>query len=285
MPDILVAGYGVMTRGILPHLLHEEGFSVSLTSRHLTTPPHPHVRLTQRADLERADIILGCFENDAASRDFWTSPHVIEMIARTKPVCIEMSTLSPSWIISWHDHISDGGGVSVECPVTGSRPGAEEGTLSAFVYESAQDERTEKTLNTFTQHRYSFGSPGHPTRFKLVYNAWGATLLHTLTAFVPTLRQTLGSDFDQAARILSSDGWMSLVCTSKLDRMIEARFDSADFALRNMVKDLQYAREVIPSPNPLLDLVHASFAEAQAMHGGDADFSAVTKTRTEGRIS
>ncbi|MFH9690907.1 NAD(P)-binding domain-containing protein [Streptomyces sp. NPDC017413] len=290
MIEVLVVGYGVMTRGILPHLLRNGEMSVFLMSRHLTSPPYPEVRLIQETDLEslgdsgvdaeltvcRPDVVLGCFENDAASRDFWTSPHVTAAIARNGSACIEMSTLSPAWIDAWHGHIRKAGGVAVECPVTGSRSGAAEGTLSAFVHQSVADARVETVLNTFTRQRYSFGTAGHPTRFKLVYNAWGAALLHSLTAFVPALRTTLADDFDVAARILSSDGWMSLVCASKLDRMVESRFGDPDFALRHMVKDLRYARGVLPEPNPLLDLVHDSFAQALAVHGDEADYTAVT---------
>ncbi|ORT57219.1 NAD(P)-binding domain-containing protein [Streptomyces sp. CB03238] len=280
MLDVLVVGYGLMTRGILPHLLRREELSVSLMSRHLTSPPYPEVRLVRAAELERPDAILGCFEDDDASRDFWTSPHVTEAVARGHSACIEMSTLSPSWIDAWHGHIRESGGVAVECPVTGSRSGAADGTLSAFVHQSAYDARVETVLNAFTRQRYSFGSAGHPTRFKLVYNAWGAALLHSLTAFVPTLRTVLDDDFDVAARILSSDGWMAPVCASKLDRMVESRFDDPDFALRHMVKDLRYAHDVLPPPHPLLDLVHDSFTRALSAHGGDADYTAVTGTGT-----
>jgi 3-hydroxyisobutyrate dehydrogenase-like beta-hydroxyacid dehydrogenase len=284
MLDVLVAGYGVMTRGILPHLVGTPGMSVSLISRHLTEPPHPGVRLVQEADLSapstasrcRPDAIIGCFEDDTASRDFWTSAPVGAAIARSGAACMEMSTLSPTWIDSWHAYVRDQGGISVECPVTGSRPGATGGTLSAFLYQSDQDARATQILDAFTRHRYTFATAGHPTRFKLIYNAWGATLLHSLTAFVPALRATLGDDFDTAARIVSSDGWMSLVCASKLDRMLEARFDDPDFALRHMVKDLNHAREIVPAPHPLLDLVHGSYAHALSVHGGDADYTAVT---------
>ncbi|MFF5933300.1 NAD(P)-binding domain-containing protein [Streptomyces sp. NPDC012508] len=286
MLDVLVVGYGVMTRGILPHLLRAQDLSVSLMSRHLSEPPHPEVRLMQEGDLTpsaqaaapgyRPDVILGCFEDDTASRDFWTSGPVGAVIARSGAACIEMSTLSPTWIDAWHALVRETGGVSVECPVTGSRDGATGGTLSAFLYQSVQDARAERVLETFTQLRYTFAAAGHPTRFKLVYNAWGASLLHSLAAFVPTLRRTLGDDFDVAARIISNDGWMSLVCASKLDRMVEARFDDPDFALRHMVKDLTYAHEIIPAPHHLLDLVHSSYVDALSAHGGDADYTAVT---------
>ncbi|GGT16030.1 NAD-binding protein [Streptomyces purpureus] len=93
---------------------------------------------------------------------------------------------------------------------------------------------------------------------------------------MPTLRQVLGDDFDVAGDIITGDGWMSLVCASKLDRMVEERFDDPDFALRHMIKDLGYAQEVLGPSHELLDLVHRSFAQAASVYGGDADYTAVT---------
>jgi transposase len=46
------------------------------------------------------------------------------------------------------------------CPVTGSRSGAEAGTLSAFVYSSADDHRARRVLDTFVATRYDFRVPG-----------------------------------------------------------------------------------------------------------------------------
>ncbi|MER6047741.1 hypothetical protein K2224_37785 (plasmid) [Streptomyces sp. BHT-5-2] len=273
-----MAGYGVITSGIIRQLLHSGEMSVSLLSRHLTTPPHPGVRLVTEAEVpaSRPDVILGCFEDDVRSREFWTSPSTTAATVASGAGCIEMSTLSPAWIDEWHIRIRGSGGVSVECPVTGSRSGAANGTLSAFLYRSADDPRSEQVLRACTRQRYTFRTSGHPTRFKLVYNAWGAALLHSLKAFVPTLRAALGEDFDVAGEIVKSNGWMSLVCASKLDRMVEERFDDPDFALRHMVKDLRYAHDVIGDSNDLLDLVYRSYVQAESIHGGAADYTAVT---------
>jgi hypothetical protein len=51
------------------------------------------------------------------------------------------------------------------------------------------------------------------------------------------MRDLLADDFEVARRIVTSDGWMALVCASKLDRMLGEQFESPDFALRHMVAD------------------------------------------------
>jgi 3-hydroxyisobutyrate dehydrogenase len=276
MMRVLVSGYGVMTSGLVPHLARLPDTSVALLSRHQLTSPCPGVEVVTVEDViaAPADVVLGCFESDERSRAFWTTPQVRDGVAEANAACIEMSTLSHPWVLEWHDLLASTGGISIESPVTGSRPGATDGTLSAFVYESAKDARADRVLGAFTRKRYRFGTAGNPTRFKLVYNAWGAALLHTLAAFVPTLYSGLTDDFDVAREILKSDGWMSLVCASKLDRMTSSDFSDPDFALRHMVKDLRYSQKIL-GDNDLIALVLAAFLRTQEIHGGDVDFTAV----------
>lgn len=284
MINVLVAGYGVMTRGIIPHIVRKADARVFLTSRHLRTAP-PGVNLLSLDGLAHTppDVILGCFESDERSREFWTDPCVLEAVARSSAACIEMSTVTPDWIQEWHALIGGRGGTTAECPVTGSKPGATSGTLSAFLYESTQDPRTSQVLGTFVKKKYHFSAPGNPARFKLVYNAWGAALLHTLTAFVPTLQDELAEDFAVAAEIVQGDGWMSLVAASKLGRMVTQDYTDPDFALTNMVKDLRYARSVLGEGNPLVNLVYQAFLNAESTYGETVDYTAVTgeKNREE----
>ncbi|MCX5256832.1 NAD-binding protein [Streptomyces canus] len=279
MNRVLVSGYGVMTRGILPHIASAPDTSVALLSRHQTVPPCPGVTVTALEDAPalRPHVILGCFENDERSQDFWTSPAIRRSVEDQGSCCIEISTLSIDRIAAWHDEIRLLGGTSVESPVTGSRPGAASGVLSAFVYESGKDPRATAVMDTFVRKRYEFTAPGNPTAFKLVYNAWGAAMLHTLAAFVPTLHSHLGADFDIASDIVTSDGWMSLVCASRLGRMMTKDYGDPDFALAHMVKDLRYAHDILGDSNALLNLVYEQFTAALASHGGHVDYTAVTE--------
>ncbi|MEU9147275.1 NAD(P)-binding domain-containing protein [Streptomyces sp. NPDC048349] len=277
MINVLVAGYGVMTRGVIPHIVQKASGEVFLMSRHLNSPP-PGVTMKKTSELQDAppDVILGCFESDGRSKEFWTTPEVLAAVARRGIVCIEMSTLTPGWVEDWHELIRRNGGSTVECPVTGSKVGAANGALSAFLYESEPDPRAAQVLDTFVKKKYHFSAPGNPARFKLVYNAWGAALLHTLTAFIPTLQDELAEDFGVAADIVTGDGWMSLVAASKLERMIDQDFGDPDFALKYMLKDLRYARGVLGESNSLVNLVYQTFLNAESIYGGSADYTAVT---------
>ncbi|MFJ6780861.1 NAD(P)-binding domain-containing protein [Streptomyces yangpuensis] len=281
MIHVLVSGYGVMTRGIIPHLARQPGITVSLLSRHQTTPPCPGVATVAPDNVSTVspDVIIGCFEDEERSHEFWTNPQLQRLISERHTSCIEMSTLSHGWAVKWHEVMASLGATSVESPVTGSRVGAANGSLSAFVYQSAPDIAVDRVLDAFISKRYEFHAPGNATRFKLVYNAWGAAILHSLTAFVPTLESILGDDFDVAADVVKNDGWMAPVCASKLDRMIDQKYDDPDFAIKHMVKDLRYARDVLGTSNELLNMVSQAFVAAEKIHGGSADYTAVTAAK------
>ncbi|MET8622748.1 NAD(P)-binding domain-containing protein [Kitasatospora sp. NPDC004669] len=235
---IVVAGYGALTSGILPHLAALPETRVVLTSRHLARTPDTAIPLITPAEItgHHPDLILGCFENDASSRDFWTHEHVTGAITERRAACIELSTISPERAMQWHDEIAALGGTPWECPVTGSRPGARSGTLSAFVYAAAPHDIADRALAAFTRNRYQFTSPGNPARFKLIFNAWGAALLHASGAFARCLPPHLGADYPVAAQIVTSDGWMAALAAQKLPRIEERAYGEPDFAVRHMIK-------------------------------------------------
>ncbi|MGF1427094.1 NAD(P)-binding domain-containing protein [Kitasatospora sp. LaBMicrA B282] len=273
---IVVAGYGAMTSGILPHLTAMPDTRVHLTSRHLSESPHEAVTLITSAAITDAapNVLIGCFEDDEHSCAFWSDQHVAAALARHRPTCIELSTITPERAEQWQQEISALGSLAWECPVTGSRPGARAGTLSAFLYAPGHSPAAERALDAFTHRRYRFTQPGNPARFKLIFNAWGATLLHAAGVFARTLPAHLGEDFPVAATIVTSDGWMATLADQKLDRITSSTYGDPDFALHHMVKDLRYARQLLGDLPPLAAVLEA-FEDAQARHGAYADFTAV----------
>ncbi|GEB57146.1 NAD(P)-binding domain-containing protein [Streptomyces gardneri] len=274
--SILVAGYGTLTSGIVPHLLSLPDTALTVASRHLTATPDPRATLIHpdAVGTTAPDVIIGCFADDEHSRAFWQHPRTTHVLADHRPACIELSTITPTWAEQWHLLLQDHGALPVECPVTGSRPGAIAGTLTAFLYSSAMDERAERVLGTFTRNRHRFTAPGHPARFKLVYNAWGATILHSLGVYAPLLPPLLGDDSATATEIITTDGWMSVIASTKLHRIHRDDYSDPDFTATHMAKDLRYARELL-GRLPLLECTLKAFEETVKHSGPYADFTAV----------
>ncbi|GAA1944374.1 NAD(P)-binding domain-containing protein [Kitasatospora viridis] len=273
---VVVAGYGVITAGILPHLAALPSLRVALTSRHLDRAPHGQVPLISPDDIPagRPRVIVGCFEDDTRSRGFWGHPKVVAAIRAERPACIELSTITPDQAVRWHHEVTALGGAAWECPVTGSRPAAEAGTLSAFLHASGPSTAADEVLAAFTRNRYEFGRPGNPARFKLVFNAWGASLLHAAAVFARCLPDLLGPDYPTAAKVVTSDGWMAALADQKLHRIVSRAYEDPDFAVHHMVKDLRYARALLGDLPPLAAALDA-FVAAEELHGPYADFTAV----------
>ncbi|MFE6052645.1 NAD(P)-binding domain-containing protein [Kitasatospora sp. NPDC056446] len=278
--SIVVAGYGALTSGILPHLAALPDTRVALTSRHLAQAPHPTISLITPAELaaRSPDLILGCFETDTRHQVFWADRHVTTAVTEHRPACLDLSTISPERAERWHQEITALGGLPWECPVTGSRPGARAGILSAFLHAPAPHETAERALLAFTRHRYRFTAPGNPARFKLIFNAWGATLLYAAGEFARQLPLRLGADYPEAARIVTTDGWMATLAAQKLHRITERSYEEPDFSVHHMIKDLHYARDLL-GDLPLLTAALNAFTEAESRHGPYADFTAVADTR------
>ncbi|MFF1560941.1 NAD(P)-binding domain-containing protein [Streptomyces sp. NPDC058279] len=265
-----------MTAEIIPHLTDLPNTHITIASRHLKSPP-PHTDLIRPHDIApaRPDIVIGCFTDDEVSRSFWNHPQARAAITTRRATCIELSTISPGWAEAWHDHISEAGGLPVECPVTGSRPGAHTGTLTGFLHTpTALDGRDRCVLDAFIARRFHFSRPGNPARFKLIFNAWGAALLHCLGVFARELPEHLGGDYPTAAEAITSVGWMAQLAAAKLDRIERADYSDPDFAVRHMLKDLGLAQDLL-GDLPLISSTVAAYADAAAAHGPWADFTAV----------
>ncbi|MFK0016257.1 NAD(P)-binding domain-containing protein [Streptomyces sp. NPDC091027] len=273
---ILVAGHGAITAGILPHLTGLTGTHVTIASRHLKQAP-PGTVLIRPDDIApaRPDIVIGAFADDDASRAFWEHPRTRATVTAHGSTCIELSTISPTWAEAWHDHTTAAGGLPIECPVTGSRPGARAGTLTAFLHHPGPLNDTNlRILDAFTARRFTFSRPGNPTRFKLIFNAWGAALLHCAGVFARQLPQHLAEDYPTAADAITSVGWMADLAAAKLDRIERADYSDPDFAVRHMLKDVELARDLM-GDLPLLTATAAAYAAAVDLHGPWADFTAV----------
>ncbi|HGR9569199.1 TPA: 3-hydroxyisobutyrate dehydrogenase, partial [Streptococcus pneumoniae] len=75
----------------------------------------------------------------------------------------------------------------------------------------------------------------------LIYNSWGAYLLYSIKLFNPLQYDFSPKSLEVANTIVCNDGWMSLVCNSKLEQINDQDFDDIHFRVEYMVKDLEYA--------------------------------------------
>lgn len=274
---VLILGSGVMAMGIARQLT--QIYDVVVLSRHLDPT---FIDFQVATDLDETlshdySAVISCVTGDERSRELWLDERMYGLLRRVRPLVVELSTLSASWIGEWHQHMESLGVIAIESPVTGSRSGAEAGTLSSFFYSKNQSRLANEIFVRFTNRIYRFSAPGNPTRFKLIYNSWGAALLTTLGPHVALLSEHLTDDFDLASRIVRSDGWMAPLVASKWDRRLDDYFENPDFRLAHMVKDLNYLREILDNGDSYAHHVREAYETLLSPSTANLDFSVISR--------
>ena len=274
----LFAGYGMMTQ------VTKDKFDVAVWSRHLSTENTSIKNLRDSTDDDFSpDIIIGSFESDEASRQFWTLEWVQDRLTASM-TCVETSTLSPEWVKEWYQNTKKTSATPVECPVTGSKYGALNGTLSAFIYCEKITDTLTKFLKCTTTECYWFNRLTAPSEFKLLYNAWGITILSLLGSFGKEFRTIFAEHSDDrivAERILRETGWMAPVMASKYDHVFGTLPTSPEFTLKMAIKDMELALPLLTSSKQIVKSTLKKANMAVESCGYGADYSALARQFTE----
>lgn len=274
---ILILGGGVMAVGMANNLARQH--DVTVLSRFLESGGWAFEVIHDLDSLGEGPYaaVMSCVADDHRSRELWSDQRLQTLVQRDRPVTIELSTLSPKWVREWHQYMASLGAVSVESPVTGSRSGARDGTLSCFCFYSESNVIAEELLTVIGSRVYRFSEPGNPTVFKLIYNSWGAAILATLGPHADMLAEYLPEDFDVAAKIVTSDGWMSSVARSKLGRYCASDFGDPDFKMELMIKDLTYLGQLNGDSDARLAQIRQEYERVMDASTAALDFSVVTR--------
>lgn len=242
---ILIIGYGIMTKGIIKNLYQTNNYELLLYSRHVEYIEN--VSLVDKDELTGAiccaEFVITCFSNYDDLESFMKNILLpIKSIYGT--TVIDLTTSRIDYVEKFKQCIESRKGYFVEAPVTGSKVGSESGQLSIFLHmEEILYYRKDlvQLLSSISKKIYYFENSTEPTKFKLIYNSWGAYLLYSIHLFNPTKFDFSKKSLEVAKSIVCNDGWMSLVCNSKLDQINNQNFDDIHFRIEYMVKDLEYA--------------------------------------------
>lgn len=194
---------------------------------------------------ETADVIITSVSDDDAAREVWFGDTGILARVKRGAVAVEMSTVSATHVEEWARRVWDAGVLPLDCPVTGSRTGAESGTLYAFV--GGSDEAFNKAwpvLQHLCSDVHRFGPAGSGMRFKLVYNLLGAGI-GAVFAEALALAEEAGLDPAEVCDVIKDVGWGSAVARSKGDAMARRDHDDVHYRIALFYKDLQYAMKMV----------------------------------------
>jgi 3-hydroxyisobutyrate dehydrogenase len=160
-----------------------------------------------------------------------------EALPEGAPV-VEMSTIAPTASRAIADRLAPR--PYVEAPVSGSKPKAEDGTLTIMAGGSREDfERARPLFDVLGERIVHLGPVGHGQMAKLLTNTMGAVNAAALAECVHVAKAA-GLDRQGFLDVASGSAGASAALTLKGESMFDERFEPALFKLEHMLKDVRH---------------------------------------------
>jgi 3-hydroxyisobutyrate dehydrogenase-like beta-hydroxyacid dehydrogenase len=191
---------------------------------------------------------------------------------------IDMSTISPTASRGIGERLAGRGLGYVEAPVSGSKPKAEDGTLT--IMAGGEPEAFERALPLFEvmgERIVHVGPLGHGQMAKLLTNTMGAVNAAALAEAVRTAKSA-GLDRDTFLEVAAGSAGASAMLNLKGPPMFEERFEPALFKLQHMLKDVRHTLDEARSLGIGLELgalAERLYARAAESGHGEQDFAAI----------
>jgi 3-hydroxyisobutyrate dehydrogenase len=194
-------------------------------------------------------------------------------------LAIDMSTIAPTAARAIADRLADDGVAFLEAPVSGSRPKAEDGTLTIMVGGAPENfERARPLFEAMGERIVHVGPQGHAQLAKLLTNTMAAVNAAALAESVLAAERA-GLSPEAFLEVAAGSAGNSTVLGLKGRPMFERDLTPL-FKLEHMLKDVRHCLEEARALGVELRL--GSLAEtlyakaAEAGHGGE-DFAAVIR--------
>jgi 3-hydroxyisobutyrate dehydrogenase-like beta-hydroxyacid dehydrogenase len=190
---------------------------------------------------------------------------------------IDMSTIAPSAARRIGERLAGEGLDFLEAPVSGSRPKAEDGTLT--IMAGGKEEAFRRAIPLFEamgELIVHVGPQGHAQMAKLLTNTMGAVHAAALAESVVAVRRA-GIDPGAFLEVAAGSAGNSTVLGLKGRPMFEGNFEPL-FKLEHMLKDVRHClaeAEALGVDLRLGSLVEGLYARAAAEGHGEEDFAAV----------
>ena len=193
-------------------------------------------------------------------------------------LAVDMSTITPSASRGIAERLrSERGTGFLDAPVTGSRPKAEDGTLTIMVGGDAADfERAQPAFDAMGELIVHVGPQGHGSMVKLINNTLAAVNAGALAEAL-VLADRAGIDVDALLHVVSAGSGDSAMLRLKARPMLERDLEPL-FKLAHMLKDVRHCVEearALGLEIPLAERASELYAEADARGLGNADFAGI----------
>ncbi len=193
-------------------------------------------------------------------------------------LAIDMSTIAPTASRALANRLqAESGARFLDAPVTGSRPKAEDGTLTIMVGGEGRDFDLARPLfDAMGELVLHVGPQGHGSMVKLLNNTLAAVNAAALAEALHVARSA-ELDADALVQVVAAGSGASAMLDLKARPMLEADYDPL-FKLDHMLKDVRHCIAEARGLGVAFDLAVAAerlYARASSAGLGGADFAAV----------
>lgn len=277
------AGLGLMGSRMARHFL-DKGFPLTVWNRTADrcrplADAGAAVAKTPRALAEAADVVVACVSDPAAVERLVFADDGVLAAARPGFRYLETSTISPDLARRVAEAIRAKGGDALEAPVTGSKLGAEKGTLLLMTggRRETHDELM-PVMMAIGSKAIHCGEVGQASVMKLVGNTLISFMLEGLCEGL-VVGQKAGLSIETMLEVIMASGFASPYFTFKGGAIARRDFGQ-HFSIDLLVKDqtlmlAEAAARRVPMPG--LAAIREVHQAARAQGWGQEDIAAVVK--------
>jgi 3-hydroxyisobutyrate dehydrogenase/2-hydroxy-3-oxopropionate reductase len=226
-----------------------------------------------------SECIFLCVGDTAMAEQVILGPNSLSTGAKSGTVVVDASTISPSASIRFGEELAVKGIQFLGAPCTGSRPGAEGGTLTFMIGgDKAVFEQVRPFFEAMGKNLYYCGGPGMGLHAKLTQNLILCNLLQAFNEGM-VLATKAGVDPELMLTILDNSAAKSGLINFKAPYVFRRDF-STNFSVKWMHKDISLMLESAGEqsvPLPLTSLTQQMFRAAIAEGHGDEDICSTIK--------
>lgn len=277
-------GLGIMGEPMARNLV-EAGFEVTVWNRSPTKAINfgaqhgAHHAESPAAAAERSDVTITMVPDSAEVKDVLFGERGAADGMRRGSLAIDMSTIAPSATLEVAERLRDRGLAFLDAPVTGSRPRAEDGTLTIMAGGDAADfERARPVLEAMGKLVIHVGPQGHGTVVKLLNNTTAAVNALAVAEALVAAREA-GVDTDALRQVMAAGSGGSAMLDLKAGPMLEHDFTPL-FKLAHMLKDVRHClteAERLGARMALGEAAERAYTQADRKGLGEQDFAAVVE--------
>ena len=275
-------GLGIMGRPMAGHLARA-GFDLTVWNRTASRAEEFAAEHGARAAATPAEAAAGA---DAAITMVPDTPEVEAVLLGADGVAeglgagaltIDMSTIAPSASRSIAERLGERDIAFLDAPVTGSRPKAEDGTLTIMVGGPEEDfARARPLFEAMGEKIVHVGPHGHGELAKVINNTLAAINAAALGEAL-TMARAAGLDTDALLQVVKAGSGASAMVELKAVPMLEHDFEPL-FKLEHMLKDVRHCiaeARALGVELRLAEIAEKLYSEAGDQGLGEQDFAAV----------